>query len=139
MASGTVYDAIRTLLTAQWTTTTIAWENEGYTKPEPPAAWVMVEVTGTLYAPMSIGSGIHADDRWDEEGTVWIHVLVPTGTGTSLQRSYCKTIADIFRGTTLLDGDLEFLDASIGMGDQGDDEGNYWRVTVAVDWRRMEA
>jgi hypothetical protein len=139
MASGTVYDAIKGYLEAQWTTTTIAWENESFTKPEPPAAWLMVEMTGDLYAQMSIGAGVQSENRWDEEGVLLLHVYVPSGTGASTARAYAKSLADLFRGALLLDDSLEFLDASIGMGQPGDDDGMWWRISVSVDWRRMEA
>lgn len=139
MASDTVYDAIRAHLETYWSATTIAWENEGFEKPEPPAPWVMVEVTGDLYAQMSIGAGNQAENRWDEEGELLMHVMVPAGTGARTARHHAKSLADLFRGALLIDDTLEFLDASIGMGQPGDEDGMWWRVSVSVDWRRLEA
>lgn len=139
MASNTVYDAVKTYLTAQWSSTTIAWENEPFSKPEPPAHWIAVEMQGTLYGQQSIGAGEQADNRWDEEGILWVHIMAPTGEGSSTARQYAKAIADLFRGTMLLSDSLEFMDASIGAGERGDDDGNYWRLTCTIDWRRMEA
>jgi hypothetical protein len=138
MSSPRVYSAIRGHLEARWTATPLAWENEAFTPPEL-APWVAVEVTGTLYSQASIGADDQASNRWDETGLVFLHVFVPTGTGTAVARQHCRALADTFRGLVLDEGALEFGDASIGMGAPGDDEGTTYRISVSVDWRRMEA
>lgn len=139
MASDVVYEAVRAFLTAGWTAAPIAWENEHFDKPNPPAPWLAVELSGTVYAQQSIGAGPQEENRWDEDGVLWLHVFVPAGTGSSTARGYAKALADIFRGALLIDETLEFMDASIGMGEAGDNNGNWWRVSVSIDWRRMEA
>jgi len=138
MPSDVVYDAVRAHLGANWSETDIAWENENFVPPVE-AGWVAVEVSGTTYAQQSIGAETQAANRWDEEGVLWVHVFVPTGTGSSTARRRAKAIADIFRGAKLLDDALEFTDASIGLGDVGDDAGATWSITVSIDWRLMEA
>lgn len=144
MASHTVYDAVRSYFDENWTTTAARHENDGKA-PLPTdenggaLPYVLMEMSGTLYAQMSIGASDQADNRWDEEGLLWFHVYVPAGTGSSLARQYAKQIADLFRGTTLLADSLEFLDAQLGMGEPGDEAGTYWRLSVSIEWRRMEA
>lgn len=138
MASDVVYSAIKTYLTAQWTNCPIAWENESFDKPEPPAPWVLFEITGNMYDQQSIGDSPQAANRWDEEGMMWLHVMVPKGTGSVLARHYAKGLADVFRGARLIDT-MEFLSATIGEGAPGDEQGNYFRVSVSIDWRRWEA
>ncbi|MDR6953787.1 hypothetical protein J2X65_003150 [Ancylobacter sp. 3268] len=137
MADDVVYQAIRDALIAGWTVTQIAFENEDFQKPSPPAPWIMLEVTGSFYGQQSIGDP--ADNRWDADGVLWLHVFVPVGTGSSTARGYAKTLADLFRGRQLLNETLEFLDASIGLGEPGDDSGNWWRLSVSIDWRRLDA
>lgn len=139
MASNTVYDAIKAHVQASWATTPIAFENEAFTRPSPPAPWIALEVSGTVYAQQTIGAGSGQANRWDEEGYLYIYVMVPTGTGSSDARAYAKSLANIFRGTTLLSDNLEFMDASIGDGSIADEEGTYWRLIVSIDWRFMEA
>ena len=143
MASDVVYNAVKDYLTANWTTSPLAFENEEFVPPVDsegrPTPFVAVEVTGNVYGQQSIGASTQATNRWDEEGQLWLHVFVRTSTGSSTARNYAKTLADLFRGTTLLSGDMEFMDASIGLGEKGDDEGNYYRISVSVDWRRIEA
>lgn len=145
MASGAVFDAIRLYLdggplapgTGAWQTTPIRWENEPL---DPlPASFIDVEMTGTLYGQMSIGASHQADNRWDEEGVLWLHVLVKINTGGSTARTYAKELADLFRGLTLLNNSLEFREAFIGKGQPGFENGMYYRVSLYNNWRRMDA
>lgn len=145
MASGAVYDAIRARLIASWSTTPIAFENEdtdtagNVIPPNTQIPWIDVEMTGTLYGQESIGASLQADNRWDEEGILFLHVLVPSGEGAHDARTYAKSLADIFRGLTLLSGSLEFRDAFIGRGVPGRRDGNWFSITVSIEWRRMDA
>lgn len=137
MASDVVYDATRAFLASSWSETPIQWENENFDPPF--EGWIAMEMTGTSYAQQSIGADVQAENRWDEEGILWLHCFVPTGTGTSTARRWAKQLADLFRGARLLNDDLEFMDAQIGMGDQGDEVGTTYRISVVIDWRRYEA
>lgn len=142
MASGAVFDAIRTFLdgtggNGAWTTTPIRWENEPL-DPLPPA-FVDVEMTGTMYGQVTIGASLQSQNRWDEEGVLWLHCLTKINTGGSLVRTNAKALADLFRGRTLLGGTLEFKDAFIGKGKTGFEDGMYYRVTTYINWRRVEA
>lgn len=137
MASGEIYDAIKTYIGANWTTTRVRYENEAFELDG--IAFVAVEMTGTFYGQESIGASHQQDNRWDEEGTVWLHVNVPINTGGSTVRTYAKQLADLFRGLLLLNNSLEFLDAFIGRGQPGQEDGAFYRVSVYVNWRRMDA
>lgn len=137
MASDVAYDATRAYLAGAWTETQIQWENESFVPPFD--GWIAMEMSGTLYSQQSIGADAQADNRWDEEGVLWLHCFVPTGTGTSTARRWAKQLADLFRGARLLDDDLEFMDAQIGMGEPGDEQGATYRISVVIDWRRVEA
>lgn len=144
MASSVVFGAIKTYLTDNWLTTPTQWENEPAIDTNSPttglpAPWVMVEMTGTLYGQQSIGAATQATNRWDEEGQLWLHVFVPTGTGGHTARLHAKSLADLFRGTTLSGGSLEFGDARIGMGEPGDEDGAWFRISLSIDWRYIEA
>lgn len=137
MASGEVHDAIKAYLTSSWLTIPTRWENDVL---DPlPAAFLDVEMTGTAYSQQSIGASRQADNRWDEEGVLWLHVLVKVNTGASTVRAYAKSLADLFRGLRLMNDSLEFTDAFIGKGSPGHEDGMYFRVSVYINWRRMEA
>ncbi len=143
MATDSVFEAVQDHLSSNWDTTPIQWENE----PEiakadasgAPIPWIMVEMTGTLYGQQSIGASRQADNRWDEEGQIFLHVFVPSGTGGKTARLYSKQLADLFRGQLLASDRLEFLDAQIGMGESGDDDGAWFRISTSIDYRYMEA
>lgn len=138
MSSAEVYGAVKDYLTAQWTTTPISFENEPFTPPVASGAagaWVAVEVSGTFYDQASIGAETAAANLWREEGQVWLHVFVRTGSGSLVVRQYAKQLVDLFRGLTLLAGTLRFRDASIGRGQPGDEDGNYWVLSCTVDWQ----
>lgn len=144
MASGAVYSAIEDYLKANWTTTRIAFENksefeDGTPIPPPDGYWLEVEMTGTVYGQQSIGAGVQAQNRWDEEGILFLNVYAPSGVGSQAARTYAKSLADLFRGTTLLSGSLEFMDAYIGKGQPGEREGNWYLVPIDIDWRRIDA
>jgi hypothetical protein len=137
MASGVVYGAIKTYLQSNWTSTPLRFENETFQLTGVP--FVAVEMTGTLYGQESIGANTQAQNRWDEEGVLWLHVNVLMGTGGSTPRTYAKQLADLFRGLLLVNGSLEFKDAFIGRGQPGHEDGAYYRVSVYINWRRMDA
>jgi hypothetical protein len=135
MASLEVFSAIKNELIAVWTNTPIVWENEFTSEKTSP--WVMVEVRGTLYSQMSIGQTEQHDNRWDEEGVLEMHVMVPSGTGSELARDYAKQLTDIFRGKYLSNDTIEFRNSEIASGG-GDERGDWFRLTVSIDWRKID-
>lgn len=137
--SDEVYAAIKAYLIANWNHAPFAWPNEPFEVGSDGAGFVAVEVLGTMYGQQSIGAEEQADNRWDEEGQLLLHVSVQRGRGFSQSRGAGKSLANLFRGTRLLSDRLEFMDAQIGPGQGGDDDGIYHVTTVAIDWRLMEA
>ena len=136
--SDEVYDAIRAHMDANWTHTEIRWPNETYESPQE-QPWIAFEIFGTVYGQESLGMQVQADNRWDQEGHIWFHIMVPQGSGSSSIRGAAKAIANLFRGLRLLNDDLEFRDASIGPGSADDDKGNWFRVSLSIQWRHWAA
>jgi hypothetical protein len=132
-----VYDAIRAHLTANYAATALYFENEIGDAPSVP--WALVEFSTGVYSQQSIGAGSQAQNRWDEEGSFFVHIMVPAMSGVREAFSYSAILADLFRGTQLLGELLEFDDVVVGYGGRGDDEGNWYRVSVNVGWRLMDA
>lgn len=150
MADDAVYDAIKAYLETAANVAVLVdastgivppfrFENENFNKPEPPAPWIAMAITGVIYSQESIGAGQQEDNRWDETGHLWLPVFVPAGTGASRARQLGKMLANIFRGLTLLNDSLEFMDSFIGEGEPAPEEGNWYKLEVAIAWRRMEA
>lgn len=131
-----VYDAIKAHVVANWNYAPIRWPNEDFEEPgRDRPVWVQFEIFGTSYGQQTFGMDEQADNRWDEDGHIWFHVIVPRGYGATTSRGACKSLANLFRGLRLLSDDLVFYDAEIGPGSAGDEEGNSYRTSVSVEWR----
>jgi len=66
-------------------------------------------------------------------------VFVPVGSGAVRARQLAKQLCNLFRGLTLLNDSLEFMDSFIGEGAPAPEEGNWFELSVAIEWRRIEA
>lgn len=118
----------------------LVYENETDGPPAgDPAPWVLVVMTSNFYGQESMGEDEQADNRWDEEGQIWLHVFVPRGTGAREARRIARGLVKLFRGqNSLLGGALEFLDASI-TGEPSNENANYYGMSASVEWRFMDA
>ncbi len=136
MASPEAFSPIEAYLKAEWTATPVAFENDGFEPPKTASAFVRVEIFGTYFAQASIGEGDRVENLWREAGMIYLHVCVPRGSGSLPARTYCRQLADLFRGQDL--GNIRFRDISIGAAEVGDEKGNYFRMTVTIEWERDE-
>lgn len=136
MASAEAFGPIETYLRANWTATALVFENEDWPTPETPAPFIFVEVDGDLFSQQSLGAGARDDNLWREAGTLRLHVLAPVGGGSLVARQYARQAADLFRGKDV--SGITFGDASLGAGEPGTADGNYWRFTATIDWERDE-
>lgn len=144
-----VFDAIQTFLgtqsasTGAWdfTVAPLVYENEGDGPPTGDVSnWVQVTLESDLYGQQSIGGGQgQGGNRWDEEGSLWFHIFVPRGTQSREARRIAKGLANLFRGRLLLNDSLEFLDAHMAAGDPGEENANYYLMSVNIDWRYSDA
>lgn len=148
MSSDRVYDAVRNYLIDVWSATHLVFDNEdadqgGNARPqEGTAPWVLVEMTSNFDERASIGaSGETAaddDNLFREEGQLLFSVMVPSGTGSRVARQLAKAIVNLFRRLELADGTIEFLTASIGVGQRQEEEGQWFIMPVSVDYRADE-
>jgi hypothetical protein len=147
MAADAVYSAIVAYLAANTASLAdpvtgdipyIRYENDPLAPPDT-KPWVAVALTGQLYSQQSIGAATQADNRWDERGHLWLPVFVQTGSGAVRARQLAKQLADLFRGQRLVNDTLEFMDAFIDEGAPAQEDGNWFRIPVAIEWRRFEA
>ncbi|WP_027578478.1 phage tail terminator-like protein [Bradyrhizobium sp. Ai1a-2] len=149
-----VFDAIREYLgytdleTGEWvpgnwdaSLAPLVYENDSDGPPTGEVSnWVLVVLDSTLYGQQSIGAGEdQAANRWDEDGTLWFHVFTPRGSGSREARRIAKGLANMFRGATMLNGRLEFMDADMGASDPGKENANYYLRSVSIDWRVIDA
>lgn len=141
MSSPAPFNDARSRLEAANLGVTLAWPNEAFDVPPPPAStpvvdplpymWAAVEMTGFTLAPIEIGAGV-----WQETGTLYVHIMTPTGWGTDAARTLGKTVANTFRG--LPGASIVYTRASIGDSAAEDEDGAWWRLTVSIDWRYQD-
>lgn len=135
MASQTARAAIRAWLAANWSAVPVVHENESFLDAEPPAAWIMVEMSGRFYEQASIGSGSPAAERWVESGALYAHVMVPVGTGDATAATHAEALADLLRGAEP-GSSIRFRGMSIGDGTVADEAGKWFRLTLRAEWER---
>lgn len=136
MASPAAFGAVESYLRDVWNVTPIFFENEIAEAPTD-GPWVLVEMTGALYAQASIGGDTADGNLWREEGTLWLHVMIPAFTGTSVGRAHAWQLAQLLTRQPI--PELIFRDAAIGAGEPAVKiNGNWGAMTVTIDWERDE-
>jgi len=131
MSSPVPFDDVRSKLEAANLGYPIAWPNTVFRRPQPPGPWLSVECTSRTLVPIEISGGV-----WQEEGTAFIDVFVPAGSGTDTARSIAKAVANVFRG--LGAEPVVYLGGSIGAGVTTESDGMWWTLPVTVDWRYQD-
>jgi hypothetical protein len=129
MSSDVPFSAVREMLEAVWTGAPMVWPNEGLEVSDSSMPWVYCEMTGDSMEAMELGG---ASAAWVESGLVWIHIHAPTGTGTLEIRAIARQLSDIFRAAVI--PGITFGRQSLGAGEQGDDDGLYWRQSFTVEY-----
>lgn len=111
----------------------IWYPNDSFTPPKPAAPWLRLSVTSDILTPIELGAEI-----WQENGTAYVEVVVPAYSGSAVARALAKTIANAFRGL-VSPYPVVYLGASIGDGLVQPVNGQWWGLTVSVDWRYQDA
>jgi len=140
--------AIRSRLEANWVTTRLSFQNE-----QPPAPWPPTNGDGELlpWAQLEIASlgsqiwtfGTEGNRGWRYDGLIYVHVFTPVGDGEALANQHAVAIGEIFRAAKFYDDGqgsyIRSLSPQVDDGDSGSDDGNWFRVTMTVDftyWHR---
>lgn len=110
---------------------TVEYPNEGFTRPEPPAPFLSVEMAGDGMGAIEM-SGVGA---WTERGQLFVHILAPVGTGTTAVRAIAKAVSNLFRNVSASANALLYERQSIGMGELEEDDGPWWVMTVVIEWK----
>jgi hypothetical protein len=104
----------------------IQWPNEPAEEPEPGPdgnlpLFLAVEIEGDAAEPVELGGA-----TWDENGTVYVHVLVPTGSAIDAALAARKAIANRFRG--LAAGAVRYDGFRFPPGGTDETSGNWYRA-----------
>lgn len=127
--------AIRQRLTANWTTTSVLFENLEEEKIKQngllPDSFIVLEVV--FFDSYQKDMGDPANRGYRTEGVIKLHILTPAARGDGLSKEYADALAQIFRGKRF--NGVVCSAASIrGGGEKADAAGRYWRETLAVDF-----
>jgi hypothetical protein len=107
----------------------VAWPNEAFTTPEPPAPWLAVEASASTDDPIELTGGM-----WQEDGLVWLHVMIPSGSGIDAGLTIRKSLANAFRSVTDAAVGLIYQGANFDPSGPGTDDGMYQRLTAMVSY-----
>lgn len=135
MSSPTAFDAFAARL-ADFTALPVRYENEfcqDLIDANTPA-WVYVEVFGDTYDQDTLGAP--GANVWAERGVTYLHVMVPSGTGSRQARAYANDLLYLFREQQI--GGLSMPEMSIGAGDPGRDFPNYFSIAATIFWVRRD-
>ena len=133
MASPETFDAFADRL-GDWTTTPVVYENDDYQLPDTPAPFVFVEIVGDTYEQDTMGAP--RANMWLERGMTYLHVMVPSGTGSRSGRVLANNLLYLFREQSI--GELHMPEMSIGAGEPGRDFAQYFAITATIIWQRRD-
>jgi hypothetical protein len=133
MSSPEAYDALVARLRPGWTTTDLVLENEDYEVASTPTRFVYVEIYGDNYNQESMGAP--GANMWLETGVAYLHVMVPTGTGSREARALANSLLYLFREQPT---GLTITEMSIGAGDPSRSFGNYFSIAATLFWTRFD-
>jgi hypothetical protein len=115
----------------------IKWPNTPFVLPTTtdaeginvPATYLIVEIMGGSSRQIELGD----NPTWEAAGQTWVHILSPVDTGPDDSYALADDITAKFRLPPL--EPIMYTDISDEPGDPGDDNGNYWRTSIAASWR----
>lgn len=132
MSGFAAFASLEDYIRSYWQATPVVFENEGFPLSDEPSAFVFVEIFGDFLSQESFGTP--GDNLWRETGEIRGHILVPNGTGSRQARQLASEFVGLFQEIEV-EG-VRFRDMSVGAGDPGEGDGNYWRMTTSVSWER---
>jgi len=139
MSRSAVRGAVRNYLAANWTTSELVYES---TLTEPPVQsdgvlrpYFYIQVSYNSTDQWSIGEEPRTGNRWREDGLVFFHLYTPAGAGMDVSDEHADAMIALFKGLQL-SPDIEFRNISSDIGGPGDDNGNYYRISISVEWVR---
>lgn len=135
MSSPTAFDAFNTRLN-DFTVLPVRYENDpcqDLLDANTPA-WVYVEIFGDTYDQDTMG--VPGTNIWAESGVTYLHVMVPSGSGSRLARAIANDLLYLFREQPI--SGLFMPEMSIGAGEPGRDFPNYYSMASTIHWTRRD-
>jgi hypothetical protein len=107
----------------------VALPNEDFTgRPNPPAPWLDIEAAAESAQTLEMGGRI-----WEEEGSLFLHLMIPVGTGITAGLTMRKAFSVAFRAVSDAINGLYYRggQAFDPLG-PGSDDGVYRRLSLIV-------
>lgn len=97
-------------------------------RPVPPAPWLDIEAAAETADPIELGAQI-----WEEHGSIFLHLMIPVGSGISDGLAMRKTFSTAFRAVSGAPLGLVYRNGQAfdPLG-PGTDDGVYRRLTLIV-------
>ena len=116
--------SIEARLNANWSTTTIDWENVDFNTPNN-ASWIRLSIINGASDYRVL------EAKKQHLGMIAIQVFTPINTGTSTIRGYCDTLAAIF-------DDKSFDDLVCGVASISNVGGSdvWYQINITIPYRR---
>ena len=116
--------SIEARLNANWTTTTINWENVDFDTPNN-ASWIRLSIINGASDYRVL------EAKKQHLGMIAIQVFTPVNTGTATVRGYCDTLAAIFDDQTFDDVVCGVASiANVGASDV------WYQINISIPYRR---
>lgn len=132
MSAVSTFEAVKAYLIANWNDTPLVFENDKSQLPAQAAAFVYVEVFGNSFSQQSIGDP--GRNVWRERGQIMLHIMTKRGAGSREARVLADNMAALFREAGPESFDI--TEMSLGAGEPGEGDGNYWRYSLVVPFER---
>lgn len=127
-------------LRANWTASPVTVHGESFERPKDsaggPAPFVLLRILSGPGGNYS-GYGSFGKDRKarvEQWGRIFVDVFMPINCGTDLAYDQADAIGELFNGVKL-DPAVQCFAPAGDPGGQGDEEGNYWRAGVTIQFR----
>lgn len=92
-------------------------------------SFLAIEIEADGAAPYELGNSI-----WLEDGRLWVHVLIPTGSGITDGLAIRKAVANAFRATPN-SGAILWDAFSFPPGGRDESSGNWFRLSLGISYR----
>lgn len=123
--------AIESRLAANWTTTSIKFENTRFEQPRE-TAWIACYILNGDGNQISLGDNpLH---RY--AGVIMVQIFVPESSGTQTARGYADTIAAIYRRQQISNGSSGTITCRTPSISQGIPKDGWYQINVMCPFQR---
>ena len=106
----------------------VQWPNIDFRPPSPPSLWLTIDLAAEASETIELGN-----KHWEEQGAIWLHVMISLNSGIELALAYRKSLANAFRAAVPTTIGLYY--GSHAYDPLSPDDGVWRRLSVAISYR----